>query len=59
VEEETRSLDCPLTDLRARIEVFRALFRKSRACGLTPEAQDALADLAETIRALLGEIELP
>jgi hypothetical protein len=46
-------------DLRAQIDVFRAMLREVREQGLTFEGQDAVARLAVFIRTLLDETTLP
>jgi len=45
-------------DLRAQVEAFRAMLREAPERGLTPEEQHAVAELAETVRTLLGEKDL-
>jgi hypothetical protein len=45
-------------DLRAQVEAFRAMLREARERELTLEEQDAVAEVAETIRTLLGEKDL-
>jgi hypothetical protein len=41
-------------DLRSQVEAFRVMLREAPERGLTPEEEDAIAELAETVRALLG-----
>lgn len=44
-------------DLSTQIEALRGMVRKARKRRLTPEEQDVLAELAESIRTLLGETD--
>jgi hypothetical protein len=45
-------------DLPAQVEAFRAMLRDAPGRGLTPEEQDSVAELTETVRMLLGEKDL-
>jgi hypothetical protein len=55
-EPPTSQVETPApADLRAQVEAFRVMLREAPERGLTPEEEDAVAELAETVRTLVGE----
>jgi hypothetical protein len=56
VDRQRRGCGC---NLRAQIEALRALLREAAGRRLTVEDQDAVAQLAQTLRALLDQTDLP
>jgi len=58
-EPPTSQVETPApADLRAQVEVFRMMLREAPERGLTSEEREAVAELAETVRTLLGETGL-